>query len=83
MTLSKRLLSSGFYSSSLSTNNLWASSALAANKVESNKLASLHRSIYGDFTGLDSLTRETLTPSTGFMNEASIKNLKFYELSYH
>jgi hypothetical protein len=83
MTLSKRLLSSGFYSSSLSTNNLWASSALASNKVESNKLASLHRSIYGDFTGLDSLTRETMTSSTGFMNESSLKNLKFYEVSYH
>ena len=83
MTLSKRLLSSGFYSSSLSTNNLWASSALSSNKIESTNLASLHRSIYGDFIEIDPLTRTTLTSSTGFMNESSLKNLKFYEVSYH
>ena len=83
MTLSKRLLSSGFYSSSLATNNLWASSALSSNKIESTNLASLHRSIYGDFIETDPLTRTALTSSTGFMNESSIKNLKFYEVSYH
>lgn len=83
MTLAKRLLSSGFYSSSLSTNNIWAASALGSNKLQSEQFASLHRSLYGDFTGFDLSNSKSLNTPTGFMSDPELANLKFYELSYH
>ena len=83
MTFTKRLLSSGFYTSSLSTNNLWAASALNSNKLDLANFSSIQNNLYGDFLGLANLTSSAMSSSTGFNNSNSLTNLKFYELSYH
>lgn len=83
MTFTKRLLSSGFYSSSLSTNNLWAASSLNSNKLDNTNIANIQDNLYGDFLGVSLLRSSALPTSTAFNNSSELTNLKFYELSYH
>ena len=83
LTFTKRLLNSGFYTSSLSTNNIWASSALQASKLNSANFSELSRSVYGDTYGVASTNNSLLTPSTHFFNTSNATSFKFYETSYH
>lgn len=83
MTFTKRLLSSGFYTSSLTTNNLWAASSLNSNKLDISNVANIQSNLYGDFLGVSLLQSSTLPTATAFTNSSELTNLKFYELSYH
>jgi hypothetical protein len=83
MTLTKRLVNSGFYSSSLHTNNIWASSALKSGKLDHSNLGGLYRSIYGDFTGVRPALLLSTAASGGFTNSSGVAKLGFYETSYH
>lgn len=83
LTFTKRLLNSGFYTSSLSTNNIWASSALQASKLSSANFSELSRSVYGDPYGIAGSNNTFLSPSTHFFNTSNATSFKFYETSYH
>ena len=83
LTFTKRLLNSGFYTSSLSTNNIWASSALQASKLSSANFSELSRSVYGDPYGVGAANGTLLSPSTHFFNTSNATSFKFYETSYH
>ena len=83
LTFTKRLLNSGFYTSSLTTNNVWASSALQASKLSSANFSELSRAVYGDPYGIGAVNGTRLTPSTYFFNTSNATSFKFYETSYH
>lgn len=83
ITFTKRLLSSGFYNSSLLTNNIWAASAVKSGKLQNTEFGDLTRSIYGDFSRLNRSNSQTLRPASGFFNSNGLDSLKFYELSYY
>lgn len=83
MTLTKRLINSGFYNSSLTTRNIWSASALQANQLELNKVSSFYTSLYGDFNSINVSLNDTLTSTSAFKHSALSDSLRFYELSYH
>ncbi len=83
LTSTKKLLSTGFYSSTMSTNNIWASSTLGNDSGSSAAIQNLTRAIYGDFSGVDMSRSTHLTSSSNFYSSASLSSLSFYELSYH
>ena len=83
LTSTKKLLSTGFYSSTMSTNNIWASSALGNEGGSPAAIQNLTRAIYGDFSGTDVSRNPYLTGSANFYSSASLSSLSFYELSYH
>ena len=83
LTSTKKLLSTGFYSSTMSTNNIWASSTLNNESGGSAAIQNLTRAIYGDFSGVDMSRSTHLTSSSNFYSSASLSSLSFYELSYH
>lgn len=83
ITFTKRLLSSGFYNSSLLTNNIWAASAIRSGKLQNSEFGDLTRSIYGDFSRLNRANSHSLRPASGFFNSNGLESLKFYELSYY
>jgi hypothetical protein len=83
ITFTKRLISTGFYSSSLSTRNIWASSAITSSKLDNSSFANLSRTLYGDLNKLGNVSETSLRSSQSFLNSNSITSLKFYELSYY
>ncbi len=83
LTSTKKLLSTGFYSSTMSTNNVWASSTLGNGSGDTAAVQTLTRAIYGDFLGLDASRNAHLAGSANFYSSASLSSLSFYELSYH
>ena len=83
MTLTKRLINSGFYNSSLTTRNIWSASALQANQLELNKVSTFYTSLYGDFNSINVSLNDTLTSTSAFKHSALSDSLRFYELSYH
>lgn len=83
MTLTKRLLNSGFYNSSIATRNIWSASALKSSKLNFDNIGLIYNSLYGDFNGLNMPLSKTLNPSSTYAHASYSTNLKFYELSYH
>jgi hypothetical protein len=83
MTLTKRLINSGFYNSSIATRNIWSSSALKSGKLNFNDAGLIHNSLYGDFNGLNVPLDKVLTSTSTYAHASYSSNLKFYELSYH
>ena len=83
ITFTKRLLSSGFYNSSLLTNNIWAASAVNSEQLNPQSFGDITRSIYGDSYKLSRSTSPLLRPTPGFYNSNALNSLKFYEISYH
>jgi len=83
LTSAKKLLSSGFYDSSLLTNNIWASSTLGTSAQTQDMVQSLTQAIYGDFSRVNSTLNTHMAPNSGFYNSALLGSLGFYELSYH
>lgn len=83
MTLTKRLINSGFYNSSIATRNIWSSSALKSGKLNFENVALAHNSLYGDFNGLNTTLEKTLVPTSTYSHASYSSNLQFYELSYH
>jgi len=83
ITFTKRLLSSGFYNSSLLTNNIWAASAVNSEQLNPQSFGDITRSIYGDSYKLSRSTSPLLRPTPGFYNSNALNSLKFYEVSYH
>ena len=83
ITFTKRLLSSGFYNSSLLTNNIWAASAVNSEQLNPRSFGDITRSIYGDSYKLSRSTSPLLRPTSGFYNSNALNSLKFYEVSYH
>jgi hypothetical protein len=84
LTLTKRLLGTGFYSSSLLTNNLWASSTFNSNNNNFSQIvAPLTKELYSDY-GLNSFRSPTILRSnSSWSNEIGVEALKFYENSYY
>ena len=77
----KKLLSSGFFSSNLTQNNLWASN-LMTTSTGRDTFVSAWSSLYGD-----TFTPSQLAPSLNILNSSSLSsnklnNLNFYEQSY-
>ena len=83
MTLTKRLINSGFYNSSIATRNIWSSSALKSGKLNFDDAGLIHNSLYGDFNGLNIPLDNVLTSTSTYAHASYASNLKFYELSYH
>lgn len=83
LTTAKRLINSGFYSSSLTTNNIWASSTPNLNSDLNSSASSLTYALFGDSLNLNNLNTLNLNPTTGFYNSNILTSLSFYELSYH
>ena len=83
ITFTKRLLSSGFYNSSLLTNNIWAASAVNSEQLNPQSFGDITRSIYGDSYKLSRSASPLLRPTPGFYNSNALNSLKFYEVSYH
>jgi len=83
LTSTKKLLSTGFYGSTMSTGNIWASSTLGNDGGSPAAIQNLTRAIYGDFSGVDMSRNTHLTSSSNFYSSASLSSLSFYELSYH
>ena len=83
MTLTKRLINSGFYNSSLTTRNIWSASAFQSNQLELNKVSAFYTSLYGDFNGINVSLNNTLTSTSAFKHSSLSDSLRFYELSYH
>lgn len=81
INLAKKLINSGFYTSSLTTNNIWASSVFTNDDASTGKIRDLHESLYGTSGSLIQLP--ILPSSRGFINSSSLENLAFYELSYN
>ena len=83
ITSAKKLLSSGFYGSSLSTNNIWAASAMGNSSQGQDVVQNLTQAIYGDFSRVNASLNTHIAPNSGFYNSALLGSLGFYELSYH
>lgn len=83
MTLTKRLINSGFYNSSIATRNIWSSSALKSGKLNYENVGVMHNSLYGDFHGLNTALDKALTSTSTYSHSSYSSNLRFYELSYH
>ena len=83
ITSAKKLLGSGFYGSSLSTNNIWAASAMSNSSQGQNVVQNLTQAIYGDFSRVNASLNTHIAPNSGFYNSALLGSLGFYELSYH
>lgn len=85
LTLSKKLLNSGFFDSSLINKNIWASENLS--RFSSNEvLPSLFNNYYGNFFNENVNAKNSLSHTLNFTNNGSQKNslelLNFYETSY-
>lgn len=83
LTSTKKLLSSGFYGSTMASKNIWASSALQPHAGSTQLLQTLTEAVYGDFTQSSIGRNRHLTPTAGFYNSTLLGSLGFYELSYH
>jgi len=83
LTSAKKLLSSGFYGSSLSTNNIWAASTINTSSQGQGAAQNLTQAIYGDFSRIHMALNTHIAPNPGFYNSALLGSLGFYELSYH
>ena len=83
LTSAKKLLSSGFYGSSLSTNNIWAASTISTSSQGQDVVRNLTQAIYGDFSRVHMALNTHIAPNPGFYNSALLGSLGFYELSYH
>lgn len=86
LTSTKKLLNSGFYSSSLTTRNLWAASNFNNQEVDSNKsnaVSGSYSTIYGNYTGSANGSTTFLRPSNLLYNNSTASSLGYYELSYH
>lgn len=83
MTLTKRLINSGFYNSSIATRNIWSSSALKSGKLNFDNVGVMHNSLYGDFNGLNTPLDKAITSTSAYVYSSQSSNLQFYELSYH
>ena len=83
MTLTKRLINSGFYNSSIATRNIWSASALQSSQLDLNNAGSLYTSLYGDFNSVYSSLNDTLVSTSAFKHSSLNNSLRFYELSYH
>ena len=83
LTFSKRLFNSGFYTSTLATRNLWASTALQKNKLNVSQFGELTRSLYGNLYEIGSIHIRGVAPLPHFLNSSSATSLRFYENTYH
>ena len=81
LTSTKGLLSSGFYSSSLSDRNIWASRTFS--DAAALNVSSMHSAVYGNYSELATNVPSMLAPSKFFYNASRSNSLSFYELSYH
>ena len=81
INLAKKLLNSGFYTSTLTTNNIWASSAFNDSTQTVTKIQDLHESLYG--SSFLQTNSKTLLSGGGFLNSSNIESLGLYELSYN
>lgn len=80
LTAAKSLLSSGFYSSSLLTRNLWASSVFSSSAPNA-KLGELSSSLYGNYRGTP-LSDSILASNNMFYNDTTTASLNLYVSSY-
>ena len=81
INLAKKLLNSGFYTSTLTTNNIWASSAFNDSTQTVTKIQDLHESLYG--SSFLQTNSKVLLSGGGFLNSSNIESLGLYELSYN
>jgi len=82
LTLSKKLLSNGFYGPSLFTKNIWASSSIASNKLTPESINAASKALYGDYNHTYAYSNNFLTQSFNFLNSSQMSSLSFYEESY-
>lgn len=90
LTLTKKLINSGFFNSSLTTRNIWAASNLTAlsknsenNSLTQTSLKSIYNSTYGHYLSPENTTKNHLTHSPNLFNSSSLFPLNNYETSYH
>jgi len=78
-----KLLSSGFYDSSLTTRNIWASSLSSTKDLTSTPLSSLYESLYGDYNNMWLGSQSSLSRTAPFYNSPNITFLTSYSQSYY
>lgn len=86
LTSTKKLLNSGFFSSSLTTRNIWAASVFSGQGAVGNSalgLNSVYSTLYGNYTGLNNTATNSMRSGQFFYNNSTANSLNYYELSYH
>jgi len=86
LTSTKKLLNSGFFSSSLTTRNIWAASVFSGQGSVDNStlgLNSAYSTLYGNYTGLNNTAINSMRSGQFFYNHSTANSLSYYELSYH
>ena len=86
LTSTKKLLNSGFFSSSLTTRNIWAASVFSGQgSVDDSTLGlnSVYSTLYGNYTGLNKTAINSMRSGQFFYNHPMANSLSYYELSYH
>lgn len=78
-----KLLSSGFYDSSLTTRNIWASSLVGNDAPSNTPLSSLYESLYGDYNNTWSSSQPSLSRTAPFYNAPNMTFLTSYTQSYY
>lgn len=83
ITMSKKLISTGFYDSNLMTKNIWASDFFSKNLNNNDNIISTQfNSLYGDVYNLNNNLTKTTSELTNFNNSNTLSLLNFYEKSY-
>lgn len=91
LTLTKKLIGTGFLNSSLGTRNIWASANLSSISNQANSdlgfnstaLRSNFYNIYGHYLNPFSLNRNNLNHALPVLNSTNLSSLSNYERSYH
>ena len=90
LTITKKLINSGFFNSSLLTRNIWAASNLTnldssqnSKQLDSGLIKSIYSSTYGNYLLPNHSNTDSLTNSPVVYNSPNLTSLNFYETSYH
>ena len=77
-----KLLSSGFYSDSATTRNIWNSQYFTEDGLMSSQNRDLYSSLYGNYMGNAGNPSAISSSTTAPLNSSSIFSLGYYNLSY-
>ena len=82
LTMTKKLITSGFYDSTMNTKNLWSSDFFKKNKNNNKLVSNLFNTLYGDIFTLDNNNSKKFSQNANFSTKNNLISSNFYENSY-